>query len=93
LTKCGVGRRLKNKKQKKQDLLLSKYFRDDEYKLHLDSASWCQDTDYDVMMRYGFDSAMFRVTTSALRSGDMEHPYVKCLFDRETDGPKAVYTR
>lgn len=50
-----------------------------------------EDTRFDILSRYGFDVEMYETVCSALKLGNMDHPYVKCLFDRDTDGKKLIY--
>lgn len=64
---------------------------DTSYKFNLDFVTHCALTDYELMMRYGFDCGMYRECCSALERGDVDHPYVLCLFDRETNAKKSIY--
>jgi len=61
------------------------FLKEMEHAFKFGAVRHCQETDSCVMMRYGFDTYMFNRCVVALRAGDMDHPFVKCLFDRETD--------
>jgi len=66
---------------------------DNSHKFGFDKAEWCELTTFDIMMRYGFDCGMYRDCCKALAKGELTHPYVICLMDRETDGPKMIYSQ
>lgn len=83
-----------NKQQRKRHKKsLSSYLRVDEHKYKLESVQWCPMTSYTLMERYGYDSYMFETCTEALREGNMDHPFVQTMFDRETDGISVIYER
>ncbi len=70
-----------------------KFVGNTEHKYKFEKVDWCEMTDYTLMMRYGFDSYMYATCSVALKRGDMGHPFVQALFDRETAGVKTIYNR
>jgi len=64
-----------------------------DHKYRLEQVHWCPMTSYTLMQRYGYDSYMFNTCSDALRKGDMSHPFVQTMFDRETDGVSVIYAR
>jgi hypothetical protein len=50
-------------------------------------------TAYELMERYLFDHHIWKHLTESMKEGKPHHPYVQALFDRDTDGPKFIYTK
>jgi hypothetical protein len=53
--------------------------------------TWIPETDVDIMMRYNIDTEFFRILDNNIHFMQFRHPYLQCMFDRETDGPKEIY--
>jgi len=76
----------------KQLQLVKVKLRDWEGKMNFSHADWCPDTDAVLQKRYCMGDYLYNRVTQLIRERQMNHNIMHAVYDRETDGPKMMYT-